>query len=126
AQGGRAPAPGSRAYSGWSPVCWRRMARALLPLLLVACSVRPLHLSGTPCPCPDGWSCDTVTNTCSRDAVPMLDGGDDAPDAGCTDGPDEDADGRPDACDVCPGDVDDGADSDGDGVGDACDPNPTE
>ena len=37
---------------------------------------------------------------------------------------DHDADGRGDACDVCPHIADDGADADGDGVGDACDPRP--
>lgn len=43
----------------------------------------------------------------------------------CT-GHDEDGDGFPDGCDVCPT-VRDGAqrDGDGDGVGDACDPRPT-
>jgi hypothetical protein len=44
----------------------------------------------------------------------------------CT-GHDEDGDGFPDACDVCPADPDpDQRDTDGDGVGDACDPRPTE
>ncbi len=43
----------------------------------------------------------------------------------CTGGHDEDGDGIPDACDVCPTVVDlDQADRDGDGVGDACDPRP--
>src|SRR4051794_12570937 len=38
---------------------------------------------------------------------------------------DEDGDGRPDACDVCPHVADpDQGDSDGDGVGNACDPGP--
>lgn len=39
-------------------------------------------------------------------------------------GHDEDADGRPDACDPCPQDPSTG-DSDADGVGDACDPHRT-
>lgn len=43
--------------------------------------------------------------------------------APCT-GHDEDGDGVPDACDVCPHIADDQADRDGDGVGDACDPHP--
>jgi hypothetical protein len=39
---------------------------------------------------------------------------------------DEDLDGVPDRCDVCPHVPDDQADTDGDGVGDACDPSPEE
>jgi hypothetical protein len=43
----------------------------------------------------------------------------------CAAGHDEDGDGIPDACDVCPHIADpDQTDSDGDGVGDACDPEP--
>ena len=47
----------------------------------------------------------------------------DAP-VSCT-GHDEDGDGFPDACDVCPGRADDQSDVDGDGVGDVCDPDNT-
>jgi hypothetical protein len=43
---------------------------------------------------------------------------------GCT-GHDEDADGTPDQCDLCPAHAGDQADADGDGVGDACDPDNT-
>lgn len=39
-------------------------------------------------------------------------------------GHDEDGDGVPDVCDVCPHIADDQADRDGDGVGDACDQHP--
>ena len=49
----------------------------------------------------------------------------DAPPPTCT-GHDEDKDGYPDACDVCPADGDPlQRDGDHDGVGDACDPRPT-
>lgn len=37
---------------------------------------------------------------------------------------DEDGDGIPDDCDVCPGEAGSNLDEDGDGVGDACDPDP--
>jgi hypothetical protein len=56
-----------------------------------ACSIGPVDLNGKQCPCADGWTCDTVTNTCvegpadapaSADASPGLDGPSDAtPDA---------------------------------------------
>lgn len=49
----------------------------------------------------------------------------DVPDGACVDGHDEDSDGVPDGCDVCPQVADaEQADGDGDGVGDACDPGP--
>ena len=100
-----------------------------------ACTIDPLDLTGKPCPCPSGWSCDTATNTCARarDAGDCTGDRDDdgigncddiCPDAADPAQFDEDGDGRGDACDVCPGDRDDGADGDGDEVGDACDPNP--
>lgn len=45
---------------------------------------------------------------------------------GCSAGThDEDHDGLPDGCDLCPGIADDQSDADHDGVGDACDPDPT-
>jgi hypothetical protein len=59
-------------------------------------------------------------------SAPMSDAADvDAPAPTCT-GHDEDRDGYPDACDVCPADADKlQRDGDGDGVGDVCDPRPT-
>ncbi|MBA3456193.1 MAG: hypothetical protein H0T42_24045 [Deltaproteobacteria bacterium] len=103
----------------------RRVA-VTLGLALTACSVPALDLTGKRCPCPTGWDCAPATNTCTREATPVDsrlpdDSGVDA--FGCA-GPDEDADGRGDACDVCPGDADNGQDSDDDGVGDVCDPSP--
>ena len=56
--------------------------------------------------------------------VPLIDASFDAPiDAPCA-GHDEDGDGRGDACDNCPIDVNDGTNRDGDELGDLCDPHP--
>ena len=110
-------------------------------LLLAACFVGPLDVTGRPCPCPDGWVCDPQTSTCARELTPSADAADctlDTDDDGileCDDNcpghdnpaqANEDGDARGDPCDVCPGDSDDGADGDGDLVGDACDPHPSE
>lgn len=79
-----------------------------------------------------------VPNGCNRlqavlAPLPLVDGGDGMvvqpfdllsppPDLTCT-GLDEDGDGRPNSCDLCPADHDpDPVDSDGDGLPDACDP----
>jgi hypothetical protein len=51
-----------------------------------------------------------------------VDAGVDAAACAGSDAHDEDGDGQPDACDLCPQVFDLGVDGDGDGVGDACDP----
>jgi hypothetical protein len=38
-------------------------------IALVACRVPELDFTGKECPCPDGYSCDTGTNTCARGDV---------------------------------------------------------
>jgi hypothetical protein len=38
-------------------------------IALVACRVPELDFAGKECPCPDGYSCDTGTNTCARGDV---------------------------------------------------------
>jgi hypothetical protein len=68
-------------------------------------------------------ACDAVWRLDHVGDEPPADGSDRF---GCTSGThDEDHDGLPDGCDLCPGIADDQTDSDGDGVGDACDPDPT-
>jgi hypothetical protein len=95
------------------PVMGRRLATVLVVVAAVAAAgcnallgLDPVHLAGD-----DG-----------------VDGGADGrpPCANADDAHDEDGDGVPDACDVCPHVHDGQADSDGDGVGDACDPSATE
>lgn len=48
------------------------MRRALI-LVLAACRIEPIDLTGKACPCPAEWLCDPSTNTCVRDVTP--DGG---------------------------------------------------
>ncbi len=44
-----------------------RLGMALvLAIALAACKVADVDLDGKPCPCVDGYSCDTATNTCTR------------------------------------------------------------
>ena len=95
----------------------------VLALVLCACSIDNIDLTGKRCPCPSGWQCAPATNTCTRE-LPVVDASGDHDAVSCP-GHDEDGDGRGDACDVCPGDADNGQDSDNDGVGDVCDPSPT-
>ncbi len=88
-----------------------------------------------------GATSDVVTSGCNRlealltalpagpdGGPPPIDLGPDAgppPDLTCS-GVDEDSDGRPNACDLCPADYDPiPTDSDGDGLPDACDPDPS-
>lgn len=115
-----------------------RLVRVLVLVVLAACSIDSLDLTGKACPCPSGYWCETATQTCARDMPvdaacatdrdgdSVADCTDNCPDVANREQYDEDGDNRGDACDVCPGDVDDGADTDGDKVGDACDPNPTQ
>jgi hypothetical protein len=87
-----------------------------------------------------GATADVVANGCNRlqalltalpgpgdGFIPMQDFSGDGggpPDLTCA-GPDEDSDGRPNSCDLCPADYDPiPTDSDGDGLPDACDPDP--
>jgi hypothetical protein len=64
--------------------------------------------------------CDVVFRI---DELPAPDG---PPSCGATTSHDEDGDGVPDGCDVCPGIPDPAQmDADNDGVGDACDPDPS-
>jgi hypothetical protein len=74
---------------------------------------------------PDGTAADAPP-TDLADADPFAPDADPlAPDAApCAGLFDEDGDGTPDGCDVCPHVGDEQLDGDGDGVGDACDPHP--
>jgi len=53
-----------------------------LAFATTACSIGPVDLAGKQCPCADGWTCDTATNTCvggPADAPSIADASADAP-----------------------------------------------
>ena len=54
---------------------------ALATAALAACTVDPLDVTGLPCPCPSGWTCDPATETCARVAADAPGGGDGGADA---------------------------------------------
>lgn len=66
--------------------------RCLLPLLVAAGCANQASITDRPCPCAEGWVCDTTTNTCVHDLPPGADAGPPPPDAGSSP-----PDGRPDA-----------------------------
>jgi hypothetical protein len=47
--------------------------RALVLVALAACSIRAVDYTGKDCPCPDGYLCETQSQTCVRNAVSMSD-----------------------------------------------------
>ena len=63
------------------------MMRTLVLVALAACSIKPIDYTGKQCPCPDGYTCNLITQTCARD-VELTDANRDA-----TDGPRIDAPG---------------------------------
>lgn len=102
------------------------MRGAFLALgMLGACSFAPgsAAVGGDDQPVPDAGG-GSNHGTVDTDGDGVVDDVDNCPMVANADQRDHDADGRGDACDVCPHLADDGADQDGDGVGDACDPHP--
>lgn len=45
------------------------MTRSALVLVLVACRIDSIDLTGKPCPCPSDWTCNPATNTCTRESI---------------------------------------------------------
>jgi hypothetical protein len=68
-----------------------RSASVAIALVTAACSIGPVDLDGKQCPCADGWTCNTATNTCVGGATdaPVADAPPGTPDAppGTPDGP---------------------------------------
>jgi hypothetical protein len=56
--------------------------RALVVVALSACSIKPIDYTGKECPCPNGYRCEAVSQTCTTDDEVATDadvGGDAAP-----------------------------------------------
>src|SRR6185503_17259572 len=83
-RGGRAP-DGERARhrAGVDAAMMRALVLvtfAACSIALAACSIAPIDYTGKQCPCPDGYRCELLTQTCTRDET-LADAHDDATDS---------------------------------------------